>query len=294
MNILFARPKGLGIKPCEKIAANMQHKVTVWRTDRPVPEGKFDYTVRWGWTGAWRGRIINKLDSIRLGSNKKDTRLILAEHGLAPKTWPSFAAWRAEEDDSGDYDDVILRPRYHKQGKEILRYNLNQPAAERANPRPFVAKHPDHYVSTYIPKVAEYRVFVMAGRVVAVASKNPEDKAVVAWNCMQGASYKNVRWGEWNLEACRVALEACKIIGPDFSGVDVMVDAGGRCYVLELNSAPSLESPYREKLMGRVFDHFIDSNRAHMEAAGYDNWRQVIHPAVSDAAEVPVDFEAIA
>lgn len=143
------------------------------------------------------------------------------------------------------------------------------------------------YASEFIDKVAEYRVYVGSSRVVSVARKYPDDPTQVAWNVAQGGRFEVVRWNEWPMEAIRVALEAFKHSGLDFSGVDVMVDASGRAYVIELNSAPSLpllsdgRRSYRQTVMAKCFKYCHDESKDQFpECQQFNHWSDVQHPAV--------------
>lgn len=142
------------------------------------------------------------------------------------------------------------------------------------------------YASKLVDKVAEYRVYVMKGRVVTVAKKTPADPSAVAWNVAQGGRFDVVRWGEWPMAAVEVAVKAFNLSDLDFGGVDVMVDRDGKAYCIEINSAPSLpllsdgSVSYRQQCMAKAFLYTYD-NREGMECDGFNNWREVIHPAVT-------------
>lgn len=130
-------------------------------------------------------------------------------------------------------------------------------------------------------------MYVVSGRVATVAQKTPDNPDAVAWNVAQGGRFDVVRWGEWPMEVVRVALEAFKYSGLDFSGVDVMVDRDGRAYVIELNSAPSLpllsdgSVSYRQKCMAKCFKYISDNGKQHFDAPSqYAHWSDVIHPAI--------------
>lgn len=145
------------------------------------------------------------------------------------------------------------------------------------------------YASEYVRKVAEYRYYVVSGRIVSVAEKTPDNPHAVAWNVAQGGRFDVVRWGEWNMEGARVALEAFKHSGLDFSGVDVMIGPDGRAYVIELNSAPSLpllsdgSISYRQKCMAKAFQYIMRNGKQHFpEPSRYDHYSDVIHPAIGE------------
>ena len=129
--------------------------------------------------------------------------------------------------------------------------------------------------------MSEYRVFVVQGRVACVAQKTPANPDAVAWNVAKGGRFDNVRWNDWPLKAVRVAVEGFKLSSLDFGGVDVMVDAEGDATILEINSAPSLTSPYRQECMAKAFDYILENgkDRIHLieERGGY---LKFIHPAL--------------
>jgi glutathione synthase/RimK-type ligase-like ATP-grasp enzyme len=122
----------------------------------------------------------------------------------------------------------------------------------------------------------------MQGRVICVAQKTPGNPDDIAWNVARGGRFDNVRWDEWPLKAVRVSLEAFALSGLDFGGVDVMVDNEGGCFVLEINAAPSLTSPYRQEMFAKGLDYMIVNGKTPIpliqERGG---WRKFIHPAVS-------------
>jgi len=136
-----------------------------------------------------------------------------------------------------------------------------------------------------IKKVAEYRVFVVQGRVVSVAEKTPSNPDDIAWNVAQGGRFDVVSWDNWPLQAVRKSVEAFNLTELDFGGVDVMVDADGKAYVIEINSAPSLTSEYRQQCMAKAFDWIATNGKERIplisEKGGY---RKFIHPCITDRA----------
>ena len=175
---------------------------------------------------------------------------------------------------------VVVRTATHSRGRNLWLVNTLE---ELVN---VTSTLPDWYASEYIKKVAEYRVYVVNGRVATVAEKTPDNPGAVAWNVAQGGRFDVVRWGSWPLEVCRVAIEGFRYSGLDFGGVDVMVDEGGRAYLIEINSAPSLPAlsdgsvSYRQECMAKSFAYIYEKGNEWIEPSGYSNWRDVIHPAI--------------
>lgn len=181
---------------------------------------------------------------------------------------------------------MVLRPSRHAQGRNLFVVNSLDELLNAVHERPQVFSD-GWYASELIDKVAEYRVYVVSGRVATVAEKTPDNPDAVAWNVAQGGRFDVVRWGAWPMEAVRVALEAFKYSGLDFGGVDVMIDRDGRAYVIEINSAPSLpllsdgSISYRQKCMAKCFKYIHDNGKQHFDQPeGYEHWSQVIHPAI--------------
>ena len=77
------------------------------------------------------------------------------------------------------------------------------------------------------------------------------------------------------------AMKAANVSGTDFRGVEVMVDAEGNPYVLEVNSAPSQTSPYRQQCVAKAFDYIVNNGKQHFpDVDNVRGWRDVIHPAL--------------
>lgn len=249
--------------------------------------------VRWGCTSATGvplDKQVNPSRAISIVGDKLGCRKMLREMDptLIPTTIingdsDSETSWISGE------QPLVLRPRTHAQGRNLFVVNGLEDLLNVVNNNSRVFSG-GWYASELINKVAEYRVYVVSGRVATVARKTPDDPSAVAWNVAQGGRFDVVNWGDWPMEVCRVAVEAFKHVPDlDFSGVDVMVDENGRAYVIEMNSAPSLpllsdgSVSYRQKCMAHCFAYMADHGKERMplspDATG---WRKYIHPAVKN------------
>jgi len=259
--------------------------------DSGILQGTYtqDLLIRWGCTaqtGYTTERQLNKSSGIQTVNNKMGFRELLTQLSpdIVPKTLTSITLQDASHVPPGP---LVLRPKHHAQGKNLF---VTNGLTETLN---VVRERPDlfaggWYASELIDKVSEYRVYVVSGRVATVARKTPGDPSAVAWNVAQGGRFDVVPWGEWPMEGVRVALEAFQHSGLDFSGVDVMLDASGRAYVIELNSAPSLpllsdgSISYRQKVMAKCFKYIHDNTLDHFEMpTDFRRYTTVIHPAVT-------------
>lgn len=274
MNYLLRRRK-LGATSCSEISRMSATGIRVVRNDN-IPAGKAGVVFRWGCTSTVDADVIvNNAASIHRVSNKKDFRLLLDEHELCPTTWGSLVAFH--QDTSPRTWPMIVRPAQHAQGKNVLLCN-NEQELEAA-----CARFPSYYIAEYIKKEAEYRVCVVQGRVAWVANKIPDEPNAIAWNVARGGSFENVRWDQWPLKACRIAVEAFNLSGLDFGGVDIMMK-DGEAYVLEINSAPSLTSPYRQQCMAKCFDWIVTNGKSPLpvDSTRRGDWKKWAHPSLDE------------
>lgn len=275
MTIILRRRK-LGRTSGNEIARLSKTGIVCVRNDKPFPKGH-DIVIRWGTTSnlPYPATVINDAKAIHWVADKATSRKIMADAGLSPVTWLFWEDWA---DDERDITNVIVRKRNHSQGRDL--YHCNSIGEVSAAVKKLGAGN--YYISEFIPKVAEYRVLVGSGRVVWVAKKTPADPDAIAWNVAQGGRFDNVRWSEWPMEAIHVAIEAWKLSGLDFGGVDVMVDADKNAYVLEINSAPSQTSPYRQQCMAKYFDYIVENGKDFLPDVEEWHWKNVIHPALRE------------
>lgn len=281
--IILRRPKlGLSVKHLVE-KSELIDKVV--RNDRRIPDN-LSLVFRWGTTSNVDCRnVVNTAEAIHRVNDKAGFRMLLQRDendllgpdAIVPRTWVDGQvvnnAWP---------NPLVVRPRKHAQGKHV--YLVRDEADFQ---RAIARCGPGWYASEYINKVAEYRITFVQGRVVWVAQKTPGDPNAIAWNVARGGRFDNVRWDAWPLRAIRVAREAFVLSGLDFGAVDVMVDAEGKPYVLEINSAPSQTSPYRQECMAKAFDYIIRNGKEPIpviaERGGY---KKFIHPALTPEAQM--------
>lgn len=282
MTAIILRRRKLGRTSCREVARMANLKVVRNWKNRDWPNN-FNYVFRWGCTSSipYQGvngdvAIINTAESIHWCSDKKQGRLDMQAAGVpVPATYGTLGDWGRSLGVRGK--KYVLRPRQHAQGRNLL---VVSSLGEMSD---FVEQFPDFYISELIDKVAEYRVFVCQNRVVWVAKKTPGNPQDVAWNVARGGRFDNVRWSNWDTKVLDAALKAAKVSGTDFSGVDVMVDAEGNPYVLEVNSAPSQTSPYRQQCVAKAFSYIVQNGKDHFADVEWNterNWKDYIHPAV--------------
>ncbi len=283
MNYLIRRRK-LGKTSAKKISEKSTTGIRWFRNDDPaVPVGEIVF--RWGCTSTLPGhpKVIQEARAIHAVGDKLAFRKLLDEHELCPKTYFTREEVRYP---------AIVRPRYHHQGRNLYVVNnaaeLEEAIRKALNHRvKWQHGNEGWYASEIIQKVSEYRVGVVSGRAVWVAKKTPGNPQAIAWNVFQGGHFDNVAWDDWPLKAVKDSIAAFNLTELDFGGVDVMVDAEGETYILEINAAPSLTSDYRQTGFAKAFDYIVQHGAARIplvaEKGGY---KKFIHPAVCPDARM--------
>ena len=271
--ILILRRRKLGKGSCMAIKENSVNDIVVVRNDK-LKRRHLDaeLLIRWGCTSEVPIRkVINKAVSIERVNNKPLCREMLIEAGInVPRTY-------FNQDEIPERYPLLGRRRKHAQGRHIhMINNLEEFRTDNS-----------YYWSEYLRKEKEFRVFTFFGKVLMVAEKIPRNIEDIAWNHHQGSSFRNLRWAQWPKKACLEALKAAKVIGIDFSGVDVIYvrEETLKPYVLELNSAHSLTSEYRQKTFAKALDWAIQKARnnelEHFEVPEtIETYRDILHPCL--------------
>jgi hypothetical protein len=175
--------------------------------------------------------VYNKSEAIAKATNKKLSRQLFLEGKVRT---PALVS--PETVKENQYP-IIARPSTHAKGKNfvILRnaadfashYNTNEKAG--------------WYYSEFINKEREFRVHCAHGKILAVMEKaKGGDK--IAWNrAVTGEPFTRLSVEDYPFSVCFQALKACKTLGLDFAGVDVLL-FGKEGFVLEVNTSPTLNS----------------------------------------------------
>jgi len=282
MSYLLRRRK-LGRTSTTKISEYSKNKIGVVLNEVDKAPRTADVVFRWGCTATIDNKpalIVNNAKAIHAVTDKAGFRKLLSSKNLAVPSWTHVKDWVKD----GTITPVVIRPNTHHQGRHLYFCKTEKEVLSQ------VAKmQSGYYISQFFDKTEEFRVFVVQGRVVCVASKTPGNPKDIAWNVAQGGHFDNVKWGDWDIKACLMSIEAMNLAGLDFGGVDIMKDKRGNLSILEINSAPSLTSEYRQQCFAKAFDYIIERNSCatiplrSIRPSDY-RWRNIIHPAISSEA----------
>jgi RimK family alpha-L-glutamate ligase len=128
---------------------------------------------------------------------------------------------------------LVLKPLFGAQGRGIrlIRTLADLPAEDEINGVYYL----QHYIPRAGPPFRDFRVFVCAGKAVAMMSRRGEDWIT---NVYQGGVPEQIA-GHNEAELTDLAIAASAAVGTDFAGVDIVAAEDGTLFVLEVNSMPA-------------------------------------------------------
>ena len=275
-NFYILKRRGLGRSSIKAFIQYCNSPIQVIKNTNIPQLDPSDTILRWGCTSAvLQGHILNKADNITIVNDKSEFRFRLqVEHPhIVPNTW------YGSEEQTITFP-CIVRPQHHAQGKRLY-FCTNYQDLRRVFIKYLDLINDGFYISEYIPKVAEYRVCFIQGRVAWIAEKIPANPEAIAWNVAQGSKFINCNWKNWPIKAVEACYLAYQESGLWLAGIDVMIDAEGKPYILEVNSAPSHTSPYRQQCTAKCIDYYITTSKAEIPLdTNYKKYLRYIHPAI--------------
>lgn len=132
---------------------------------------------------------------------------------------------------------VLGRKFKHHKGRDIIAIPARDGVFE-------AARQVSDFFVQYVPVAREYRVWGYRGRRLATYEKQlryPEKFRRLGCNQANGYAFSLI-YGSQGVEyVSNVGLQAIQALDLDFGAADVIVDPGGRTFVLEVNTAPGVE-----------------------------------------------------
>lgn len=255
---------------CQRIATHSKGKIVALSDSSPLPPKIEGTLIRWdSKVRLAADRTINTAEAVALSRNKRDTRLKLT--GLCPPTWTSWLHQRKEY----TYPCLVRTKRHFAAQGFYVCQNLKEVEAALKK-----CGYQHWYISPIIKKVQEYRVFVFQGCCLKVVRRYHDDPTQVAWNIANGGKSKRLKRESWPIPIVKAAIAAGQRINLGWYAADVIVDAEGRPYVLELNTAPGLERDETIVALAKTCK-WAGQNEPPPQAVG-ETWLDLIHPAVKE------------
>lgn len=236
------------------------------RSDNPDFR-RVDVIIRWGTREELertKGSIVyNKAEALALVSNKYKSRIAMQAAGVnVPLNITSETPERLIS------YPIIARPHHHSKGKSFVTLRNRTAFLQHYN-----ANRTGWYYSNFIDKIREYRVHCAHGKILNFLEKPNPGPGQIAWNRAQGnEAFISVKWNEYNFNVAMEGLKACKALGADFLGIDVVLDRQGKAWVLEGNSSPTLNtSEYSSTRYAKYFQWLLASaeRREHWDFSKY-------------------------
>ena len=170
-------------------------------------------------------QVYNDGKAIERTVDKAMTSFLLYHHGVAtPNTWACESRQHAHEIIQ-QYSPLVIKPLFGSQGLGVRMVN--------ALPLPMDAFVDGvFYLQQFIEAQHDYRVFVVNNQAIAAMRRTGQ-----GWlhNVAQGAQCTLCT----EEDVLAIALQAAKVLDIAYCGVDVIRDAYGRLFVLEVNSIPA-------------------------------------------------------
>jgi tetrahydromethanopterin:alpha-L-glutamate ligase len=180
--------------------------------------------------------VWNSAATIERCVDKSMTTFLLQNAGLpTPPTFTVEGLETAREIASRELPatPLVLKPLFGAQGRGIrlVRTLDDLPAEEDVSGVYYL----QHYVPRAGPPFRDYRVFVCAGKMVAMMSRRGEDWIT---NVNRGGVPERISHDD-RPELAALAVAAAAAVGADFAGVDIVPAADGSLLALEINSMPA-------------------------------------------------------
>jgi glutathione synthase/RimK-type ligase-like ATP-grasp enzyme len=241
------RKTGLGNTTCRETQKHFPDKITIIKSLTNIQNNNENILLRWGTTQKLpiNIKVLNTADNISTTSNKTYFRNLCQTHfsGITPKTWFDI-------NDPNIIYPIILRPESHAQGKHL--YLCKNKEELKQNLQKLTNKT-NYYISEYINKAKEFRIFFIQGKVVWIAEKIPKHITDIAWNVAQGGKFINVPWKQWNINLINDAYKIYNLSKLWLGGVDIIQD-GHNNFIIEINSAPNQTNPYKQQYFTKTIN----------------------------------------
>ena len=179
--------------------------------------------------------VYNDARAIERSVDKSMTTFLLRRHGI-----PTLPTWVTERGsvargvlmrEAARRNELVVKPLFGSQGKGLQRLAAGSaiPAEDQVSGVWYLQRFLDCGEGNW----HDWRVLVVGGRTVAAMLRRGR-----CWvtNVARGARVEAV---EARGDLARFAIEAAAAVGADYAGVDLMRDASGRWFVLEVNSIPA-------------------------------------------------------
>jgi len=187
-------------------------------------------------------RFLNTPESVNIASNKLTTLTKLQEHGVSI---PNFTTNREVADET--FDGIVVRQELRGHSGNGIELIIDDETEVPEAP----------LYTELIENRSEYRVHVFNGEVIDYIKKRRESENQAEGDERYIKSHNNgwifTRENLRRLECVeQLAIEAVEALGLDFGAVDIIRDRENEVYVLEVNTAVSMEGQTLENYVNAI------------------------------------------
>lgn len=212
--------------------------------------------------------LVNDLAAVSTARNKFLTQQVLTAAGLpCPDTIlvNDAAGFFHAVDQLGGYP-LVVKQVSQRQGEGVLR--ISDPIDARQRALPALSRRWGLMVQRYIPtrQRRDIRALVIGNELVCAATLRPP-KGEFRANFHLGSEIASITLPS---ELAQTAVKAVAATGCDVAGVDMMVDADNRPFIVEINYSPGfkgLEAATAMDIAGRIIGFAADRYRRFSENA---------------------------
>lgn len=176
--------------------------------------------------------VLNPPKSLEAAVDKYLASAKLAAAGLpTPRTVVCQRADQAMQAWHGLGGDVVLKPLFGSEGRGLAR--LQDEALAWRAAKLLESQGAIFYLQQFVAHDgSDLRLLVIGQQVLGMRRRNPEDWRT---NVSRGATTEPI---EITAEMADLAVRSAAAIGAPLAGVDVLCDAAGQYYVIEVNAVP--------------------------------------------------------
>jgi hypothetical protein len=191
---------------------------------------------------------LNAPSGIAAASDKAQARRILrAAQVRIPNTFFLNENWE------GSFP-IVARPPHHHGGQHFHIINTVQDLVNLSHQTDLSS----WYFAEIFQKTHEFRVHVGHGKVLFVQEKPLVDGEIRANQAVNHESWRVLKWSEYNHGLCRESIRAIEALNLDYGAVDIMYNAADNSWaVCEVNTSPSINTPYSSEKYAAYFDWVI-------------------------------------
>lgn len=299
---VFLRRNRFGLGTLRAIKSKMKEKTILTNDSESIDlddivKSEFYKIFTWGNVRKLPklGEVHNHPDLVSSAADKGKYRLLLESEIVKAMEWNNYINYIPTTKDVVEAKEwirqggtYILRPQFHHGANDFHVIKSSPDNINEALSKFDKYYKEGSYLSKYIKKDKEYRVFIMHKKVVFVIEKIVDNPNEYAWNVANGGRMVNVRWGNWDPVAVNAALLANHYDKLQYGAYDIMI-SDGIAYILEVNTSPKVEEEYWSSCIAKAFDYAIANNiglyglgtpSIYFDGWGQSFWKTVIHPAL--------------